>query len=460
MQAFKNISDQKYSLLNWFEFSLIILSSVLLGIWAAANTIALRNILLVLGALLSIVYFYQLHRQDQLKQYFGVRNSIPLICIIGLFLWVLAHCFLFPTDYVAQIDELKSTWLRSALAAVVGVATGIAINRNPNKIYWLWIGMIFSFVFLFGQYLIDVLQTKNIYPGGYIKYIFSGKVNGVLVGGILIAGVLGSLTCAKNNRSSRRKLLSFLVAAVVLLILFSYQFILETRSGFLVASVLILIWTVSNIGVIIQAINSSTRSKIFAILVMLLLIGLLYSHIKKNQEWFNLHEDIKISRQVDLYDTWQRDENTSVIPRTPDGRYISTNTYLRISWLTVGIELLPENIWGHGILTNSFQGALNNSRFSNARVKSTHSGWLDLYFSLGFMGIMLLIGSLIWFLIYGFSNGGIFSEVVILLSLLLIIQLMISEMSNKHSLEILQYLICLMAGLMLKEINLYYPKIK
>ncbi|MBU3635524.1 hypothetical protein ICN35_08635 [Polynucleobacter sp. es-GGE-1] len=441
MQAFKNISDQKYSLLNWLEFSLIILSSVLLGIWAAANTIALRNILLVLGALLSIAYFYQLHRQDQLKQYFSVRNSIPLCCIVGLFLWVLAHCFLFPTDYVAQIDELKSTWLRSALAAVVGVATGIAIARNPAKIYWLWIGMILCFVYLLGQYLIDVWYMQKLFTERYMQYIFVGKVNGVLIGSILVSTILGTSISLVYKHSKYKIALGVIGIFAIALVLFSYIYILETRNGFLVVIIMIAVWCIFEFRKITQEKKQSKNflfKKILAIsLVAIVAIFALVKHIERTPQWLNLAEDILISTKVDKYSAWQHAEDAGP-PVSESGRIVSANTYTRIAWFTVGLKLLPEvDYWGHGVLNLPFQRVLDHSRYRGAIVKSTHCGWLDLYFSLGVPGILLMIGAL---LIIFFENLRHLSG-LIMLTLSLLLLFFVSEVSRQHCIEILFYFI-------------------
>ena len=107
MQLLKNKPTNKYFQLDWLEIYLLIFSSALLGIWAVANTIAFRNILLALGTFTSAVYLIQLHHQAILKQYFGPKNLIALSGIFVFFWWVLAHCFLFPSDYLMQIKELN-----------------------------------------------------------------------------------------------------------------------------------------------------------------------------------------------------------------------------------------------------------------------------------------------------------------------------------------------------------------
>lgn len=394
MQALKNILDRKYSLLNWIEFSLIILSSILLGIWAAANTIALRNILLVLGALLSITYLYRLHRQGQLKQYFGVSNSIPLYCIIGLFLWVLAHCFLFPTDYPAQINELKSTWLRSALAGVVGVATGIAIIRNPAKINWLWIGMILCFVYLLGQYLIDVWYMQKLFTERYMQYIFLGKVNGILVGSILVAGILGASLSLVYGLSKHKVALGVIGIFTVVLVLFSYLYILEARNGFVVIMVLIAVWSLLEIKRMNRESKSSKNhfsKKIFTIsAVIVIAIFALIKHIERTPQWLNIAEDISISSRIDQYATWQHPEDMGP-PSSPTGRIISANTYLRFAWFFAGVRLASITNFGHGVLHESFQRAIDQSSYRGAKVKSTHSSALDLYFAFGFPALLFYL---------------------------------------------------------------------
>lgn len=441
MQVLQNISDRKYSVLNWLEFSLIILSSVLLGIWAAANTIALRNILLVLGALLSTIYFYQLHRQNQLKHYFGLRNSIPSFCIIGLFIWVLAHCFLFPTDYSAQINELKSTWLRSLLAAVVGLATGIAINRNPTRIYWLWIGMTFTFLCLFGQYVEDAWQQQKLFTENAMKYLFLGKVNGVLMGNILIAGLFGSFSDTGFNRIKNKTLVIASVFLIISLVLFSYVFILESRNGIAITFILVLVWLVYLFKRTYKTFSAAGGMKKFLAIVFLMFIIslLIYKHLERTPQWFYLLEDIQISSRVDRLKAWQHPMDEGP-PTGSGGRSISANTYLRTAWFVAGIKLIPEAGLGHGVLHEAFQRALDRSQYSGARVKSTHSAFLDFFLSFGLLGGILFFLPIPLIIIKNLGAGG--SSVARWIGFVLAILLMLTESTRQHSIEILFFWIC------------------
>jgi hypothetical protein len=79
---------------NQLEFSLVFISSILLGIWATKDTIALRNILLVLGTVLSLIYITLEFRLHHLASELTLKTCIPLILIGLMFVWDILHYFL------------------------------------------------------------------------------------------------------------------------------------------------------------------------------------------------------------------------------------------------------------------------------------------------------------------------------------------------------------------------------
>jgi hypothetical protein len=111
-----------------------------------------------------------------------------------MFIWVVIHYFLFAQNPQQQFSELKSTWLRSLLAVIMGSATGLALNRNPRFMPWLWLGLLLSFVVLIYQYIPKAIAKQSLFAVDHFgDYIFWAKFNGVLAGTILIAGLLGLL---------------------------------------------------------------------------------------------------------------------------------------------------------------------------------------------------------------------------------------------------------------------------
>ena len=91
------------------EWAILILSSVLLGIWAVKETIALRNILLFGGAPLSIYYVTQEFKHGDLKEQCDFWRVLPIFLLGLTFIWVLVHYLFFSIDSSLQLDELKST---------------------------------------------------------------------------------------------------------------------------------------------------------------------------------------------------------------------------------------------------------------------------------------------------------------------------------------------------------------
>ena len=177
-------------------YLLIFLSSILLGIWAVKGTIALRNMLLSLETILAGIYCYQFFK---MQPKIPIKNWTPLMLLGAMFLWVIFHYFFLSRFPEQQLHELKSTWLRSGLATIVGVGTGLALLRRPNAINYLWIGILASFAYLLYQYIPRAIALKSLYvplpdSNSYINsYIFFGKISGVLSGTILVIGLLGTL---------------------------------------------------------------------------------------------------------------------------------------------------------------------------------------------------------------------------------------------------------------------------
>ena len=190
MLKFLNVNDKdaKRDVLGWI---LIFISSVLLGIWAVKGTIALRNTLLGIGALISIKYIYQFLKNYHEK--IPLKFWMPLILLGLMFCWVITHYVFFSRFPGLQFHELTSTWLRGGLAVMLGLATGLALQKRPHAMSLLWLGMVASFGYLFYQYIPKAMAASSLFAPDYFNYIFYGKISGVLAGTILIAGLCGAL---------------------------------------------------------------------------------------------------------------------------------------------------------------------------------------------------------------------------------------------------------------------------
>ncbi len=192
MQFNSNVSS-----LDKTGLALVLISSALLGMWATMNTIALRNVLLTVGTLVALTYWWDWIKINEANQTLPSLSWLYwlAVALIGLmFIWVVMHFFFFAQNPQQQFNELKSTWLRSFLAVIIGSATGLALNRNARLMPWLWLGLLLSFVVLIYQYIPKAILKKSLFAIDFFgDYIYWAKFSGVLAGTILIAGLLGLL---------------------------------------------------------------------------------------------------------------------------------------------------------------------------------------------------------------------------------------------------------------------------
>lgn len=448
--GFKNILTKNHFL----ECLLICISSILLGIWAVKNTIALRNILLGLGFLGSIFYVYSVYKKQTFKN-IQFRNWLPILLMSLMFVWVLVHYALLSRYPEVQFQELRSTWLRACLAMVVGLSTGLALQKNIKLINFLWIGLVISFLYLFFQYVPKAYAGKNIFAvdwyGGY--YIYIGKKNGVLMGTILFCG-LGSTWIDRFRSKSYAMRFSdtFFPLVGMALTLYAYVFIFDTRNGLGLASLLVLAWIFyAGIWFLSQGNLKKLLPKFKGVLLLVvLLLGIFswfaYQQTQHNSGWLTMVEDTKIAVQLEKYQNWQNTEKYGY-PKTDEGRGVAGNTYERVAWAKAGIRLIPENILGVGVLAAPFTRLLQDN-YPGATPPSTHSAWIEFTLAFGLIGFIFIFGSLVSILYLTITSPDFYFKVsVISITLTIMLLYTVGELSTQHDVEVLFYSMALLTGL-------------
>jgi hypothetical protein len=445
----------KFLTLDRLGLYLIVLSSVLLGIWAVKDTIALRNILLVLGTLGSFLLIYktfQIHEISAIK-----LAWTPAISIFLVILWVITHYFFFSDQSDQQWRELKSIWLRSMMASIFGLATGLALIQRPKLIIFCWAPILVGFFVLFAQYLPLALQSgQMVVPlntEDFRRYLFIGKINPMYLGVLLIAGSTGALLDAlfSGDRSWIKKMGIFWFICL-LTALYSFAFIINTRSGILLGGLVIICWSIygliitlthPNRGSLLGAGGARKLAYVFILALMLITIfG--RQQMQLDSGWQQLTEDIKIGYQIEKYPHWQNHDLYG-FPYTESGKLVTYNTYQRVAWATAGVKSIPNHPLGIGVLLLPL-GVAAKGLFPEVVPLSTHSGWIDLALAFGIPGIALLWlanGSILYFAI---RNSSPFRFSIITLAITLFALFTVGELSNGHNLEMLFYLFAMMTG--------------
>ena len=441
---------------NQLGISLVFISAILLGIWATKDTIALRNILLVLGTLLSLIYISLEFRLHHLASQLTWKNCLPLILIGLMFAWVVFHFFFLSRYPELQFDELKSTWLRSFLAVILALGTGLAIGRKPNLIHLLWLGILVSFLVLFYQYIPIAIAKKSLFAPDWYgpSYIYLAKINGVLMGTILIAGLTGTLIDTARRGNSKTILFTLIYWFVgVFLAIYSYVYIFMARNGIGLAALLFIAWIIIGIAVYIRNTIRKQTVRIPKFLLasaLVLLATVLFGwlglqHIKSAPGWLSLVDDVSIAVQIDKYPNW-RDPAALGYPKKLDGTSVAANTYERAAWATAGtILFLPENPLGLGVLNRPYPRLLLEKYGKDVGyIPSTHSAWIEFGLAFGYPGALLLLSTLPILTVRSIRKRFIFSATSLSISLSILLMYTVGELSAAHAVEILFYWIALL----------------
>lgn len=451
------------SAIHILEYLLLGTSSVLLGIWATKNTIALRNILLGVGFVLGGIFIYLSYKQDFFKAV-RFKNCLPIALMALMFLWVTAHFYFFSQYPEIQLQELKSTWLRAFLAMIIGVSTGFAIQKHVKLINFLWLGIGLSFLYLIFQYVPRAHVTQNLFVidwyGGY--YIYIGKINAVLMGSILFCGLGAAWIDRLRDSSSEMGFANTILPLLGMsLTVYTYVFIFDTRNGLGISALLSLIWILYALIWFLLQDNLTKLVLRFkgAIFLMVGAIGifswLAFQQINHNPGWLTIIEDAKIAVQIDKYSNWQDLERLGY-PRAASGRVVANNTYERVAWATAGARLIPENIFGVGVLAKPFMRIIQKTN-PEITASSTHSAWIEFTLAFGLPGIFFVFGTLISIVYLAIATPNFYFRVsTVSLSLTLVLLYSVGELSTQHGVEVLFYLMALLAGLLI-PIGIFAP---
>lgn len=458
-------------------FLLIFLSSILLGIWATVNTIALRNILLVFNAGLSIIYireWLKVRDASLIKNHLRSTDFfcwLPSILIMAMFIWVIAHYLLFSQSPQKQWEELSSTWLRAFMASVIGFGCALALRRNQSFAWLLWLGLIVSFLLLTYQYIPKAINARSIFATDwYGDYIYWAKYSGVLAGTILFAGTLGLSIDSMRQLSTVSKIkrgisgkpntifLVFMIIFGLILPVYAFVFIFSAKNGVGVATLLLIFWFVVFsayflIGFIGRERHRHSNQggilKLTIFLFSLSFFWFAYQHVKNNPGWESLIEDMQISAQINKFQNWKNPSKYGY-PKRADGSSVASNTYERTALALVGLKLISNDPIGNGVL-RSLPYQMQKGGFEyDFLLNYTHSAWIDLGLSYGWPGLIMLPTMLILCLITCIKKyRGPYRATVASLGFSLLVLYSVGEYAFQHGIEILLFISALLAGLIL-----------
>ena len=448
-------SNRSFSLLSAL---IILISSTLLAVWSLTNTIGLRNALLALGALTALLLLRQYSKiptanisQGNFQQ--SILRFLPIILSICMLAWVIMHYLLFTQEPGQQFKELTSTWLRVLEALLIGAATGIALQQHPRRAQFLWFGIVCSFVYLLGHYLVAYSHSGQLFmPNYYFTSPFGNKINTVLMGGLFISAVCGSSAAALlHNRPQYAWPIYCFWVLGTFLILFAFTTIIDTRNGVGVGIILLASWAffigISKLVRQIRLGKLDWKIGLATLIPALLIILFVQQHLSINRGWNHFIDDVSVAIKIDEVPHWQ-DVKKYGYPKTDNGEQVYPNNYERAAWATAGIRSLIQNPLGYGMLEHSLGKVIRQS-FPEAMIRSSHSAWIDLGLAFGFPGLILTLGALLSTIVIALKTQSENRLVAIWIAADLLLTFTIAEVSSKHTIEILFFCIALLNTMLL-----------
>jgi hypothetical protein len=439
--------------------------SILFGIWILPETILIRHICLILGALISLYVIYQNRYLLLTKQ------ALPIWFLCFLFAWALFHLLFLGQDFDAQWQEWTTLWKRSAIGLIFAIGLGIAITQQvrisngvlcrasqiswriifvglalPTLIYWVKFGITLATNF----YNLEIPDFLLLHRESAKYYVH--KSSYVFFCLPLLAVSLGRLyqLCQVKNILNTASIIYVLCVCAVFM-----NFVLERdRNGEIYSFSLLLVF----FGLCGKRFFQSTSKKniVIGLAVLLIPLALTIQQLKSNEYWRNIFSDAKIAVEVEKYDHWKETASKG-LPINDQGKMLTGSNYERIAWGYIALQLIADHPLGYGMVEKSF-GYLGMQRYPDAKLHQSHSGWLDFALGMGMPGVALLLGSSILACLGARRNSPPWSAIGLWGLASIIMLFCTTEVSQKVFIDAFIFLIAFVSALGILNRNVKFKK--
>lgn len=352
---------------------------LLVAIYPVPHTIALRNLLLLIG-LLGLAWRWRAtsHALSTLwRQLTWLGASAWLL--VALTVWIVIHALLIAPLPAMALDRARTDWLIPLLLLAIGATVAI-LSRNGDALRGLVIALachiVLVVIFQCWQWL-----TLGHWPFGIVPFAerdYQSSLNGFLIA-LLLADRLSFLIVGRAplNLSPRATWTSLITAL-------GADVLLSARNGTLVSIVLLIV------AVAILLADSRCRTRwglriALAVGFAALLGGV---SVRNDARWNGFSESIVIG--IESNSPFWMTGDPSQLPSTPSGNPLEQSAYARAAWARQAVEAIVRAPLGIGYGHDAFGRAVAE-KYGHTGMGSSHSGWLDIALGIGIPGLALLL---------------------------------------------------------------------
>lgn len=422
------------------EVALVYISALLLVVWPLPETILIRNLLLLSGLGFALAVCRS-HWSELCS-----REAWPIWLLPTFFIWLLLHCFAFPSLPEEQLYDLTGDWARSACACTMGLALGFCMsNSNPaseaektQNTHVLIFGLAGTVFLYCCRYIYEVIATGVWLHPDFYEYPYHGKTAIVVFGGLLLVALYTKLSepLEVGAWKWRNSLLLGGIAATLAAFYCS-----NTKNGFIVFVACTLLFLLRLLGRKHKLARPMPKTLLLAVLAGVLLFYSVQAHWQSNPAWSGMLENTQLCANIDGFDYW-KDASRFPIPMKKSGAPVDVSTCERVAWANAGLLLIKENPLGYGLINHSF-GALAIGKWPDFMKPAgktrgaTHSGLIDFTLGFGLPGLGLVMLALAMAFLRARKQSGFWYTYVLWAVPLTVLIYTVTEVCTGHFIELL-----------------------
>lgn len=371
--------------LGWRGMGLLVVVALLFLVYPLRNTIALRQLLLLVGLALS---------WSGPDAWRGRSLQGAGLAVIALTLWLCLQAGFFSLYPKEAFAALSADWLRGGLAAVLAWQTFQCLASRLEDDAWAGRLLLTTALVALIAHDMRVLveqclmwQREGVFPFNFpARDVWSGVNSAALA--LLIADF-------SSYRAGRSRLFAWPMAVSIGLILFALLmlFTLRTSNGTLVALGLIVIGG----GAVIATGGLTAR----AVAVLGVAIAAGFAIFSADPRISSIQRNIEVSWDVDAHvDAWLHNKKEAW-PELAPGVPVSDSIFLRVAWGHAALREIGSHPLGVGYGHRAFGYAVNKTYGTSYDIQSSHNGWLDFTLAGGVPAGLLLLTTAVLLIRFG-----------------------------------------------------------
>jgi len=334
------------------------------------HTIALRNLLLLIGVLALLATLRRAPRPPL------PATLVPAAwALLATTAWLLLHSLAVAPAPTVALDNLRGDWIVPLLTAVL--AAFVTTRLEPRlAVRAVVVALLAHMLWVLGWAFWHRIAAGPTWAWIAGRVPFAERDYQSTLNGFLFAVLLAERFAVLSS-SRALALFPARLAWTALAVSLIADAILHTRNGIIVSTVLLL-----------MAILWISRHKPRYILLLLSVAILGSASFVLDSRWSGLKDSLDVGwNSPSLY--WLNGDPT-LRPPTSSKAPLEDSAYARAAWAHRAVEAIGEQPLGRGFGRDGFGRAIAE-KYGHSGMVSSHSGWLDFALGVGLPGLALLL---------------------------------------------------------------------